>query len=143
MNVYFYSYTITGLVLFALVVVLRVIEWICPKIKYMSTSSIISFVLVLMLILFKCYIPYTSKGLLYHFGITIVYLLVYLPFLITGVIGELWGRGGYTIIEEPVWQCIFFAISFVFYTLLIFIVVKIIMNLKKRSAPQNVSAHTK
>jgi hypothetical protein len=126
MDAYF-SYAVTSLILFALVVFLRVTERKYPKIKYLSASSIMSFTLVLMLILAGC-IPYPSKGWLDYLAGEIWFIIGYIPFLITlGIVSFLGVR---VIFEDPMGQCFVFVVSFVLYTLLIFILIRIALYLK-------------
>jgi hypothetical protein len=136
MDVFLYFYLpfiITGLILFIGVVVLRVMKRFYQRIKYISASSIISFVLVLMLILSICYAPSTSKGSLgYLLSVEIGTYIDYLPFLITLMILSLFNIGGLGSVEDPLWQCVVVVVSFVFYTLLIFLVIRIFLYLKKK-----------
>jgi hypothetical protein len=137
MDAYF-SFAVTGLILFGLVVILRVMERTYLGIKYISTSSIISFVLVLIDMLLRCYAPY--KGWLdYLYGAFVIGS--YFPFLIIlGAVRILYLRANF---EDPIWQCVVFVASFVFYTLLIFIVIRIVLNLKKRFWSGNALANRK
>jgi hypothetical protein len=128
----YFPYITTGLILFALVVVLRVTERKYPGIKYISASSIISFALVLMLILFKCYAPYASEGWLYYLFGAVWVTVEYLPLLITSVIGALFGVQGYGIAHRLIWHSVAFVVSFVLYTLLIVIVIRTALYLKKK-----------
>jgi hypothetical protein len=136
MDVFLYFYLpfiITGLILFVGVVVLRVMERFYPRIKYISASSIISFVLILMLILSICYAPSASKGHLgYLLSVKIGIYIDYLPFFITLMIVSLFNIKGLGSVEDPLWQCFDVVVSFVFYTLLIFLVIKIALYLKKK-----------
>ena len=144
MDVFLYFYlplTITGLILFGLVIVLRVTERTYPRIKYISASSIISFALVLIDMLLICYAPYASKGHLdYLLSVEIGTYIDYLPFLITVVIGFLVSLFNIGVnFEDPIWECVIVVVSFVFYTLLIFLVIRIALYLKKRFRSGNES----
>jgi hypothetical protein len=130
MDVYWFYPIITSLILLVLVVVLRLMEQAYPKIKYISVSSIISFALVLLLILIKCCVPYEGWLCYLHVAITIC---IYIPFLITVVIVSLFNVQNLGVnFEDAIWLFIAFAISFVLYTFLIFVVIRIALYFKKK-----------
>lgn len=130
MNLYVLYAIATGLMLLVLVGILRAVAYMYPKTKYISTSSIISFVLVLIVILFRCCTPY--EGWLNRLYVAIWISILYLPFLIAGVIGSFFNMQNYGIVHEPIWHCIIFVISFVLYTFLISIVIRIVLYFKNK-----------
>jgi hypothetical protein len=136
---YFYlPFTITGLILFGLVAILRATERTHPKIKHISASSIISFSLVLMAMILRCYAPY--KGWLDYLYDAFV-IGSYFPFLITLRAVRILYKG--VNFEDTIWQCVVFVVSFVLYTLLIFLVIRIVLSLKKKFGSGNALANSK
>lgn len=119
---------ITSLILFVLVVVLRVMERTYPKIKYISVSSIIPFVLVLLIILIKCSMPYNS------WVYCICGIFTFIPFLLPYVIWLLFNA---PVGFEDTIQFSALVVAFVLYTLLIFLVIRIILNRKRRCVSGN------
>ena len=129
-NIYL-LFSITALVLIALSFVLRKIEKSLPKMKFLWLSSVVSLVMALCSLVLDLYTPYASHSLLDYLFACLLWC-EYPGFIITGLIAPLFGGGWYTIAEEPVWHCVAFVVSFVLYTLLIFLVIRTALHLKKR-----------
>lgn len=124
MNAYF-SCAITGLILFGLVVFLRIKEKAESSIKYLSVASIISFALSLMLMLIAC-IPDAFIGSLFDpLANAVVIGIGYVPFLIVSSLHV-------ASFEDTIFPCLVFVFSFMLYTFLIFIVVRIFLYLKNK-----------
>jgi hypothetical protein len=123
MNIYL-LYSITTLVLIALSFNFRKAEKTHPKMKFLWISSIIPLVMVLGSLLLDLCGPYVSHSLLYHLDSYLFWCA--LPgFILTGSAGPCTAG-------EPVRLCVSFIVSFMLYTFLIFIVIRISLYFKKK-----------
>ncbi len=136
MDVYL-PFSITVLILVTLSFIFRKIEKSRPNMKFLWLSSIVPLAMALSSSLLNLYTPYASHSLLdCLFGCLL--RCDYPIFRMVGSIAHLFSGNWY---EDLVWQNVAFVVSFVFYTLLIFLVIRIVLSLKKKfwsgNAPAN------
>jgi len=129
MNIYV-LFSITVLFLVSLSFISWKVEKSHPKMRFLWLSSVISLVMALCSLVLNLYTPYASHSLLDYFFACLLWC-EYPGFMISGLIAPLFGGGWYAIAEEPVWHCVAFVISFMLYTLFIFIVIRIALHLKR------------
>jgi hypothetical protein len=109
---------------------LRKVEKTHPKIKFLWLSSIVPLAIALGFLLLSLYKPYASHSLLGYLLFCLLWC-EYPGFIIAGLIAPLFTSSGWWF-EEPVWSCVAIVVSFVLYTLLIFLVIRVALYLKKK-----------
>jgi len=128
MNIYL-LFSITALVLVALSFILWKVEKSCPKLKFLWLSSIVPLAIALGFLPLSLYRPYASHSLLGYLLFCLL-LCEYPGFIISSLIVPLFSSGWW--FEEPVTPFVAVVVSFVLYTLLIFLAIRIALYLKKR-----------
>jgi hypothetical protein len=131
MHAFLYVYLpffITALFLITLSLVLWKIEKSRPNMKFLWLSSVVPLAIALGSLTLSLYKPYASHSLLNYLFLCLLWC-EYPCFIIVGLVAPLLSSGWW--FEVPVWSYVVFAVSFVLYTFLIFIVIRIAMYLKK------------
>jgi len=137
MDVYL-SFSITALFLVTLSLILRKVEKSRSQLRFLWLSSVVPLAMGLGSLLLDLYTPYASRSLLYYLSFCLLWC-EYPGIIIAGLMAPLFGGGWYTVVEKPVWHCVAFVVSFVLYTLMIFVVIRIALYLKKRFWSGNAS----
>jgi hypothetical protein len=120
---------VTVLFLISLNVVLWKIEKSCPNMKFLWLSSVVPLAIALGCLTLSLYKPYASHSLLNYLFLRLLWC-EYPCFIIVGLVAPLLSSGWW--FEVPVWAYVVFAVSFVLYTSLIFIVIRIVLYLKNK-----------
>jgi hypothetical protein len=128
MNIYL-LYSITVLFLVTLSFILRKIEKSRPDMKFLWLSSVVPLAMALGFLPLSLYKPYASHSLLGHLLFCLLWC-EYPGFIISSLIAPLFTSGWW--FEEPVIPFVAVVVSFVLYTLLIFMVIRIALYFKKR-----------
>jgi hypothetical protein len=128
MNIYL-LYSITALFLVALSLILRKVEKSRPDMKFLWLSSVVPLAMALGFLPLSLYKPYASHSLLGYL-LFCLFWCEYPGFIIASLIAPLFSSGWW--FEEPVWLCVAIVVSFVLYTPLIFLVIRITLYLKKK-----------